>query len=159
MGSTRQLGWAVAILGSVLGTTVPAAAQTSAPADAVLYIIYPRDGQRIRGPFPVRFGLRNMGVTHAGDKTPNMGHHHLLVDVDDQVDPTEPLPTDKQHLHFGAGQTETRLDLPPGRHTLQLVLGDAEHRPFNPIVISKRITVTVLPPRRTSPVRTSDTVR
>src|SRR5690349_92919 len=73
MRSTTQLGWAAAILGAVLGTSLPAAAQTpaaqtAAPADAVLYIIYPRDGQRIRGPFPVRFGLRNMGVTHAGDK-------------------------------------------------------------------------------------------
>ena len=124
-----------------------ASAQTAAPPDAEVYIIYPRDGQRLRGSFPVRFGLRNMGVTRAGDKTPNMGHHHLLVDLPDEIDPTEPLPTDKQHLHFGAGQTETRLDLPPGRHTLQLVLGDAEHRPFQPLLKSKRIRVTVLPPR------------
>src|SRR3712207_9551416 len=64
--------------------------------------------------------LRNMGITHAGDKTPNTGHHHLLVDVDDAIEPNEPIPTDKQHIHFGAGQTETRLELPPGRHTLQL---------------------------------------
>jgi hypothetical protein len=124
-----------------------AQAQTPAPADAFLYIIYPRDGQRIRGGFPVRFGLRNMGVTHAGDKTPNTGHHHLLVDVDEDIDPNEPIPTDRQHIHFGAGQTETRLELPPGKHTLQLVLGDAEHKPFAPLLISKKITVTVLPPR------------
>jgi Domain of unknown function (DUF4399) len=132
------------------GLWVPTAAlaQTPAPADAEVYIIYPRDGQRLRGSFPVRFGLRNMGVTRAGDRTPNMGHHHLLVDAGDAIDATEPLPTDKQHLHFGAGQTETRLDLPPGKHTLQLVLGDAEHRPFNPLLKSKKITVTVLPPRR-----------
>jgi hypothetical protein len=103
----------------------------------------------------VRFGLRNMGVTHAGDKTPNMGHHHLLVDVTDPIDPLEPIPTDRQHLHFGAGQTETRLDLKPGRHTLQLVLGDAEHRPFQPLLASKKITVTVLGPRQRRPARTS----
>jgi hypothetical protein len=136
-----------------------ATAQTPAPADAVVYIIYPQDKQRIRGSFPVRFGLRNMGITRAGDKTPNMGHHHLLVDVDDEIDPTEPLPTDRQHLHFGAGQTETRLELKPGRHTLQLVLGDAEHRPFTPVVISKKITITVLPPRRIAPARTSESRR
>ena len=122
-------------------------AQTPAPADAYLYIIYPRDGQRIRGGFPVRFGLRNMGITHAGDRTPNTGHHHLLVDVDEAIEPNEPLATDKQHIHFGAGQTETRLELPPGKHTLQLVLGDADHKPFAPLLVSKKITVTVLPPR------------
>jgi hypothetical protein len=86
-----------------------------------------------------------------------MGHHHLLVDADEEIVPNEPLPTDRQHLHFGAGQTETRLDLKPGRHTLQLVLGDAEHKPFKPVVASKKITITVLPPRRTA--RTSQSRR
>jgi hypothetical protein len=132
-----------------------AQAQTPAPADAFLYIIYPSDGQRIRGSFPVRFGLRNMGVTHAGDKTPNTGHHHLLIDVNEAIEPNEPIPTDKQHIHFGAGQTETRLELPPGRHVLQLVLGDAEHKPFAPLLVSKKIAVTVLPPRVRRPVQAS----
>jgi hypothetical protein len=132
-----------------------AQAQTPAPADAFLYIIYPSDGQRIRGSFPVRFGLRNMGVTHAGDRTPNTGHHHLLIDVNEAIDPNEPVPTDKQHIHFGAGQTETRLELPPGKHVLQLVLGDADHKPFAPLLVSKKITVTVLPPRVRRPVQTS----
>ncbi len=132
-----------------------AQAQTPAPADAFLYIIYPSDGQRIRGSFPVRFGLRNMGVTHAGDKTPNTGHHHLLIDVNEAIEPNEPIPTDKQHIHFGAGQTETRLELPPGKHVLQLVLGDADHKPFSPLLVSKKITVTVLPPRVRRPVQAS----
>ncbi|MCB5174999.1 DUF4399 domain-containing protein [Microvirga lenta] len=155
MGITLRLCTAVAVLTGVCWIPQPASAQTPAPPDAHLYIIYPADGQRIRGAFPVRFGLRNMGVTRAGDTTPNMGHHHLLVDVTDEIDPTEPLPTDKQHLHFGSGQTETRLELPPGKHTLQLVLGDAEHRPFKPLLRSKKITVTVLPPRTRKPARTS----
>ncbi len=132
-----------------------AQAQTPAPADAFLYIIYPSDGQRIRGSFPVRFGLRNMGVTHAGDRTPNTGHHHLLIDVNESIEPNEPIPTDKQHIHFGAGQTETRLELPPGKHVLQLVLGDADHKPFAPLLVSKKITVTVLPPRVRRPVQAS----
>ena len=80
-GETRRVlvaliaaaGWCLA---------APASAQTAAPPDAQVYIIYPHDGQRIRGPFAVRFGLRNMGVTHAGDTTANMGHHHLLVDAE-----------------------------------------------------------------------------
>ena len=134
----------------------PAAqAQTPAPTDAFLYIIYPNDGQRIRGSFPVRFGLRNMGVTHAGDKTANTGHHHLLIDVNDPIEPNEPIATDRQHLHFGAGQTETRVELPPGKHTLQLVLGDADHKPFSPLLVSKKITVTVLPPRTRRSTQTS----
>lgn len=150
---TRRNMIAAALMAGL--TPVAAPAQTPAPGDAYLYIIYPRDGQRIRGAFPVRFGLRNMGVTHAGDATPNMGHHHLLVDVAEEIDPLEPIPTDKQHLHFGAGQTETRLDLPPGRHTLQLVLGDADHKPFKPLLISRKITVRVLPPRVLKPAQTS----
>jgi hypothetical protein len=134
----------------VVGTIVlpiPAGAQTQAPPDAVVYIITPRDGQRVRSPITVRFGLRNMGVTRAGDATPNMGHHHLLVDVAEPVAENEPLPTDRKHLHFGAGQTETQLDLPPGKHTLQLVLGDAEHKPFKPIVASNKISITVVKSR------------
>jgi hypothetical protein len=123
-------------------------AQTPAPEDAYLYIIYPRDGQRISGPFWVRFGLRNMGVTRAGDTAPNVGHHHLLVNADAKdLDPNAPIPTDRRHLHFGGGQTETRLDLPPGKHSLQLVLGDAEHKIFKPPVISKKVTITVVQPR------------
>jgi hypothetical protein len=112
------------------------------PPDAYLYIIWPNDGARIKGAFWVRFGLRNMGVSRAGDTTPGVGHHHLLVNVD-SFDPNEPLPTDKNHLHFGGGQTEARLELPPGQYTLQLVLGDAEHRPFKPPLVSKKIRVTV----------------
>jgi len=83
-----------------------------------------------------------MGVTPAGSTAPNSGHHHLLIDVDDPIEPNEPIPQDKKHLHFGAGQTEARIELPPGKHTLQLVLGDAKHYPFNPPIISKKITVT-----------------
>jgi Domain of unknown function (DUF4399) len=115
----------------------------AAPKDAKLYFITPRDGQIIRGGFWCRFGLRNMGVTHAGDDYQNSGHHHLLIDVNEPLDPKEPIPQDKSHLHFGAGQTEAYLDLPAGTHKLQLVLGDAKHYPFDPPVVSSKITVRV----------------
>lgn len=122
----------------------PACAQgKAAPKDAMLYFIFPHNGTTIKGAFWCRFGLRNMGVTHAGDDYPNSGHHHLFVDVNEPLNPNEPIPSDKSHLHFGAGQTETRLDLPPGKHTLQLVLGDAKHYPFNPPVVSEKITIRV----------------
>ncbi|MBR1174937.1 DUF4399 domain-containing protein [Bradyrhizobium sp. KB893862 SZCCT0404] len=118
----------------------------TAPKDAKVYFISPRDGQKLRGPFWVRFGLRNMGVTHAGDDYQNAGHHHLLVDVNDPIDSKEPIPQDKSHLHFGAGQTETMLELAPGTHTLQLVLGDAKHYPFEPPIVSEKITIRVRQP-------------
>src|SRR5438477_12865318 len=98
-----------------------------APKDAVLYFVWPQNGTTIKGGFWCRFGLRNMGVTHAGDDFQNSGHHHLLIEVNEPLDPNEPIPPDKNHRHFGAGQTEARIELPPGNHTLQLVLGDAKH--------------------------------
>src|ERR1700760_3388012 len=111
--------------------------------DAVLYFVWPQNGAVIKGGFWCRFGLRNMGVTHAGDDYANSGHHHLLIDVKEPIDPKEPIPQDKSHLHFGAGQTETYLDLPRGTHTLQLVLGDGKHYPFDPPVVSQKITIRV----------------
>jgi hypothetical protein len=141
--------------GHLLLSCVVAQSQTQAPNDAELYFISPRDGQRLRGAFTVRFGLSNMGVTQAGSSWANSGHHHLLVDVAEPLHPNEPIPSGNNYQHFGGGQTETRLQLPPGRHTLQLVLGDAEHRPFEPMVISRKITIHVLPPleRRPGPRR------
>ena len=90
---------------------------------------------------------------------PNVGHHHLLVDVEGELSPTDPIPTDRRHLHFGGGQTETQLDLPPGRHTLQLVLGDAEHKLFKPVVMSKKIAITVLELNAPSAVKKRKTKR
>src|ERR1700733_5416748 len=113
------------------------------PPDAPLYFVLPQGGATIKGGFWCRFGLRNMGVTHAGDNFQNSGHHHLLIDVNEPIDPKEPIAQDKSHLHFAAGQTEARVELPPGKHTLQLVLGDAAHYPFNPPVVSDKITVRI----------------
>ena len=132
-------------LGVVLALLPAAAlAQTKTPPkDARIYIMYPEDGATERGAFLCRFGLRNMGVAPAGQDFPNTGHHHLLIDTTEPVIPNEPIPHDKQHLHFGGGETEVLLDLPPGKHTLQLVLGDGNHVSFNPPLISKKITITV----------------
>ena len=138
-GPTRR-----AVLCAAMLMPAAALAQTPAPAGAYLYIIWPNDGERIKGSFWCRFGLRNMGVSRAGDTTANTGHHHLLVNVDTPLEPGEPIPSDKNHLHFGGGQTEARLDLPPGEHSLQLVLGDAEHKLFKPPVISRKIRITVV---------------
>ena len=130
---------------AVLMPSAALAQGATAPKDAYLYIISPADGDTVKGPFWCRFGLRNMGVTHAGGNFPNSGHHHLLIDADGPTDPGEPIPQDRNHVHYGAGETEALIDLPPGRHTLQLVLGDASHFNFDPPVVSRKITVSVSP--------------
>jgi hypothetical protein len=117
--------------------------KTASPEGAVVYIISPKDGKTVPKTFTVRFGLIGMGVAPAGNDLPNTGHHHLLVDAKKDFDPSLPLPADETHLHFGGGQTEVELTLEPGEHTLQLVLGDKNHVPHDPPVVSKKITITV----------------
>ena len=120
-----------------------AAAATPSPAGAKVYIISPADGATVASPVIVRFGLSGMGVAPAGVDQANTGHHHLLIDVEKLPPLDQPIPKDDKHRHFGAGQTETALDLPPGKHTLQLLMGDAKHVPQDPPLLSKKITVTV----------------
>ena len=109
------------------------AGPTPAPPNASLYIGWP---------FRVWFGLRDMGVAPKDVKFPNTGHHHLLIDTD--LPPADQeIPSDRKHLHFGAGETETMIELPPGRHTLQLLMGDDKHIPYNPPIYSRKITITV----------------
>lgn len=117
---------------------------TPAPANAYLYIGWPVDGQVLAAGKPVKvwFGLRNMGVAPKGVTYANTGHHHLLIDTD-LPNMDEEIPSDRNHLHYGAGQTETTVELAPGRHTLQLLMGDDKHVPHNPPVYSKKITVIV----------------
>ncbi len=133
---------ATVLIGLAAGSATGAVPQP-APEGAHAYIIWPADGAVIPGgKFWLRMGLSGAGIAPAGITKPNTGHHHLLVDTD--LPPLdEPIPNDKKHLHFGAGQTEVRIELPPGRHTLQLILGDADHVPFKPPIISKKITVIV----------------
>jgi hypothetical protein len=122
----------------------PVSAETPSPAGAVVYLINLKDGDTVTSPFKVQFGLSGMGVAPAGVQTPNTGHHHLIIDT--QLSPEQlkqPIPADDQHRHFGGGQTETVLTLPPGPHTLQLVLGDWSHIPHNPPVMSPVIKITV----------------
>jgi hypothetical protein len=120
-----------------------AADRAASPAGAEVYIVSPKDGAKVKGPVTVVFGLKGMGVAPAGIKFDNTGHHHLLIDSDPPADLSQPLPATEKSVHFGKGQTETTVTLPPGKHTLQLVLGDSLHVPHEPAVISKKITITV----------------
>lgn len=114
----------------------------ASPAGAKVYIIEPKTGVELKSPVKVVFGLAGMGVAPAGTNVENTGHHHLLID-DPQVDFAVALPANDKIVHFGKGQTEATVELKPGKHTLQLVLGDYKHQPHNPAVVSEKITLTV----------------
>jgi hypothetical protein len=136
----------VALLFAVSTTAALAADDNYWPADAKTYIVSPKNGAKVKSPVTVVFGLKGLGVAPAGVKFANTGHFHLLVDTDLPSDLSLPLPATDKILHYGKGQTEVTLDatkLPPGKHTLQLVIGDESHIPHSPALVSKKITITV----------------
>ena len=118
--------------------------RTPSPEGAMVYIVSPADGDTVTSPVRVVFGLQGIGVAPAGIVMENTGHHHLLIDTQLQ-DMGLPIPTDEQNVHFGLGQTEAELELSPGAHTLQLVVGDHLHIPHDPPLMSEVITVEVQP--------------
>lgn len=128
---------------SMLFIPALALAGTASPEGAEVYIVSPKDGATVSSPVTVKFGLKGMGVAPAGIESPNTGHHHLLIDVAELPELDAPLPADERHKHFGGGQTETAIELSPGKHTLQLIMGDKLHIPHNPPVISEKITIMV----------------
>ena len=117
--------------------------RTPSPEGAKVYFIWPKDGKTVNQNFSVKFGLSGMGIAPAGIDFPNTGHHHLLINVDEMPDFGLPLPATENIVHYGLGQTETTLTLPPGQHTLQLLFADMIHLPHDPVVISEKITITV----------------
>jgi hypothetical protein len=132
----------LAVGGVAFGQTSAAGGPTPSPAGAAVYFIDLKDGATITPKTTLHFGLRGMGIAPAGSDKANSGHHHLLIDTD--LPPlNEPIPSDFNHMHFGAGQTEVDLELSPGPHTLQLLLGDKNHIPHSPPVISELVHVTV----------------
>lgn len=129
----------------------PSGGPTAAPAGAVVYFVDLKDGQTVPTKFTVHFGLKGMGVAPAGSDKENAGHHHLLIDTElPAMD--QPIPNDFNHLHFGAGQTEAEVTLPPGDHTLQLLLGDRNHVPNSPPLASQRIRIKVVESATATPV-------
>ncbi|ATZ73020.1 rod shape-determining protein RodA [Idiomarina sp. X4] len=134
---------ALALIGTPVLATAEAAQmdRTEASADAQAYIISPQDGEVVGKTFKVKFGLNGMGVAPAGVDVKHTGHHHLLIDKDELPAMNKPMGGDV--IHFGGGQTETMVTLEPGEHTLQLILGDKNHVPHDPAVVSKKITITV----------------
>lgn len=120
------------------------AGETPRPAGAYSYIVSPANGVTVTSPVTVVFGLSGMGVAPAGVDKENTGHHHLLIDVaEGDIDFDNPLPSDEQFVHFGGGQTQAAVELAPGEHTLRLLLGDMNHIPHGPPVMSAPIAITV----------------
>ncbi len=117
---------------------------TPSAEGAEVYFVNLEDGAELKNPVTILFGLKGMGVAPAGYEIENTGHHHLIINESLEGEELEqPIPADDNFVHFGGGQTETTLDLPPGEHVLQLILGDWSHFPHDPPVMSERITVTV----------------
>jgi hypothetical protein len=141
----RILAVAALVIAASVASVAPAQERTPSPAGAKVYIISPKNGAKISGPFVVKFGVKGMTVVPAGTKQENSGHHHLLIDTDVPADLNAPVPAVPDKIvHFGKGQTESApLMLSPGKHTLQLVFADQNHIPHKPPVISKKITITV----------------
>ena len=134
----------------LVASVAQAGGPTASNPDAKVYFVQPSDGDTVTSPVTIVFGLSGMGVAPAGTEKENTGHHHLLIDrpllgqgEDGADELSNGLPSDANHMHFGGGQTEVTLDLAPGPHTLQLVLGDAGHVPHSPPVVSEVITITV----------------
>ena len=145
----KNLMLATAIVGATLGSSAIAQETPSNP-DAKVYFINIADGDTVKGPVHVQFGLSGMGVAPAGIDKEMTGHHHLFIDrptIGEGEDGADEfiynIPADENHKHFGGGQTEATLELGPGTHTLQLVLGDKDHIPHVPPIFSDVITITV----------------
>ena len=132
-----------ALAGLLMGVSVLASAATPAPKGAEVSIVSPKDDATVPQTFVVKFAVENIALAPAGDATKNTGHHHLLIDVDKLPAAGQPIPNDAHHLHFGKAQTPAEGKLPPGKHTLQLELGDSGHMPFDPPIVSEKITVNV----------------
>ena len=123
-------------------SSTAAMAMPAIPAGAKVYFKNLKDGETVKSPVKVEMGVDGMALDTAGKIVPGTGHHHLLIDA--PVPPLDqPIPSDRNHLHFGLGQTETVVELTPGTHTLQLLMGDADHVPHDPPLMSRRITIHV----------------
>jgi uncharacterized protein DUF4399 len=167
---TSRIVASLAVLGLVIGLTqngfgedkpakAPAAAaapattpttqtgpvtRTKSKPGAKVSILEPKDGATVASPVTVKFGAEGVEIAKAADGIKeNSGHHHLLLDLDQMPAMDQPLPSNEHILHFGQAQTEISINLASGKHTLQLLLGDAKHVPHNPPVMSKKITITV----------------
>jgi Domain of unknown function (DUF4399) len=141
LAAVAAAGLALSVAGC--GPTTPEGPKrTASPAGAKVFFVEPKNGAEVTSPVALKFGIEGMEVLPAGTEKQNSGHHHVLIDTK-LTDLANPIPADDNHKHFGKGQTETTVDLKPGKHTLQLVLGDHNHIVHDPVVQSEVVTITV----------------
>ena len=133
--------WILLII-SLLCSGVNAASQSK--AGSVVYFVTPKDGQTVKNPIQLSFGLEGMNLVEAGIDEPYSGHHHLLINVDQLPNMNLPIPADDQHIHFGKGQDSSVIYLNPGEYTLQLLFADYLHIPHDKPLISKKISIKVV---------------
>ena len=138
----KAIAMGVALLLAAGSPALAEGHRTKAPEGVEVYIISPADGATVSNPVTVLFGLKGMGVAPAGVEKAKTGHHHLLIDTKLE-DYDNPIPSDDKHRHFGGGQTEVTIDLPAGKHSLQLLVGDHNHVPHMPPIESKTISINV----------------
>ena len=111
--------------------------------DKKVFFVSPSNGENVESPVIVKFGVIGMSIVPAGEDKPMSGHHHLLINLEKLPDMSMPIPADNNHLHFGKGQTETIIELPKGKHTLQLLLGNYMHIPHKVPLLSEKIEIIV----------------
>ena len=137
-----------AVAQQVVQKTAPSTGldRAAAPDEVTLAFANLKDGDEVSKSFRVKFVITGMRVKPAGEDVPNSGHHHLLIDVDedDMPDLGLPLPKNESVYHFGKGEKSAVITMPPGEHTLQLLFADYRHVPHDPPVMSEKITITVV---------------
>ena len=101
----------------------------------------PEDGATVKSPVHIEFGVEGMEVKPAGEIVEGTGHHHLIVGPAG-VPEGEVVPADETHIHYGGGQTEADVELPPGEHKLTMQFADGAHASFGK-VMAATITITV----------------
>ena len=117
------------------------AGETPSVEGTKVYFINLEEGQTVKSPFLVQFGLTSqMGIAPALADWPDTGHHHLIIDA---ASPHPNKAIGNKHKHLNLGQSEITVELPSGKHTLQIVFGDYSHVPHDPPVMSKVINIIV----------------
>jgi hypothetical protein len=135
MPATAAFSWSIKMMigkllsGVVLAGTVLASA--AAHADPRVFFVEPKDGATVSNPVHVVFGVEGMGIAPAGDTDPTKGHHHLLIDQG-PMQKGLVIPMNDKSLHYGKGQTEADITLPPGDHTLTMQFGNGAHQSYGP---------------------------
>lgn len=94
-----------------------------------VFFVNLKDGDVVTSPFKVEMGVEGMEVEPAGEAHRNKGHHHILIG--ERFTPAKlVVAADSTHIHFGKGQTETELNLAPGKYVIALQFANGFHQSY-----------------------------